>query len=75
MDSGSATERGERPRTRLPLNSKRLTASQLKRLAAALEVPTTAAADEVRQMIEGKLAEGGREPPNVQVAQDDAGIY
>ena len=32
-----------------------------------MDVPTTAAGDEVRQMIEGKLAEEGREPRNVQV--------
>ena len=36
---------------RLPLNSKRLTANHLRRLAAGLEVPTGASADELRQMI------------------------
>lgn len=59
----------ERSRGRLPipLNSKRLTAGHLKRLARALEVPTTAAGDEIWQMVEGKLTEPGREPQNVQV--------
>ena len=30
-------------------------------------VPTEAATDEIRQMIEGKLAESEREPRNIQV--------
>lgn len=51
----------------LPLNSRRLCAAYLKRLATALEVPTTATGDEVRQMIEGKLIAQGQEPRNVQV--------
>ena len=68
---GSREERetGERSRGRLPipLNSRRLTAGHLKRLARALDVPTTATGDDIRQMVEGKLAEAGREPRNVQV--------
>ena len=52
---------------RLPLNSKRLTVGHLRRLASALEVPTGASADEIRQMIDGKLSEAGLEVPNVQV--------
>ena len=51
----------------IPLNSRRLSAAHLKRLARALEVPTTATGDEVRQMIEGRLIAQGREPRNVQV--------
>ena len=68
-DSWGERETNERSRVGLPipLNSKRLTTGQLKRLARALDVPTTAAGDEIRQMIEGKLAEDGREPLNVQV--------
>ncbi len=58
---------GHRTRLPIPLNSKRLTAAHLKRLATALDVPTTAAGDEVRQMVEGKLTDQGREPRNVQV--------
>lgn len=51
----------------LPLNSKRLTAVLLKQLARGLDVPATASPEEVRQLIEGKLAELGRDPRNVQV--------
>ena len=55
---------GRRP---LPLNSKRLKVAYMQQLARALEVPTAASSDDVRQMIEGKLRQMGREPPNVQV--------
>ena len=51
---------------RLPLNSRRLTASHLRRLAAELEVPTGASTNEIRQMIDGKLTEAGRDVMNVQ---------
>ena len=51
----------------IPLNSKHLMAEHLKRLVATLDLPTTAASKEVRQMVEGKLTEQGREPLNVQV--------
>ena len=44
----------------LPLNSRRLTAPVLKQLAGALDLPSTAPLDDVRQMIEGKLLEMGR---------------
>ena len=52
---------------RLSLNSKRVTVKQLKRIAAALEVPTSASGDELRQMLESKLEERGHEPQNVLV--------
>ena len=52
---------------RLPLNSKRLTTNHFRCLASELEVPTTASPDEIRQMIDGKLTEAGREVLNVQV--------
>ena len=52
---------------RLPFNSKRLTTNHLRHLASELEVPTTASPDEIRQMIDGKLTEAGREVLNVQV--------
>ena len=61
------------PRTRFPLNSKRLTASHLKRIAAAMGLPTTASADELRQMIEGEVQSRGREPRNVQVIVSGVG--
>ena len=69
-ESGSGEERGRRkhaPSMRMPLNSKRLKAGHLRRLAAALGVPTAASADELRQMIDGKLTEEGKEVRNVQV--------
>ena len=53
--------------TRLPLNSRWLTASHLRCLAAELEVPTGASTDEICQMIDGKLTEAGRDVMNVQV--------
>lgn len=40
---------------RLPLNSKRLTAVHLRAIAKAMDLSTTGSADQVRQMIEGKL--------------------
>ena len=43
---------------RLPLNSRRLTTNHLRCLAAELELPTEASADELRQMIDGKLLVG-----------------
>ena len=64
-----------RPPTRFPLNSKRLTASHLKRIAAAMGLPTTASADidELRQMIEGEVQSRGQEPRNVQVIVSGVG--
>ena len=58
---------------RLPLNSRRLTASQLKRVGAALELPTAASTDEVRQIIEGKLSRDSHEPSSVQVVFEPSG--
>ena len=51
----------------IPLNSRRLTANHVKRMARALGVPTTAAGEDIRQMVEGKITETGHEPRNVQV--------
>ena len=48
---------------RLPLNSRRLKAEQLRCLAAALEVPTEASAQELQQTIDGKFTVEG----NIQV--------
>ena len=52
---------------RLPLNSKRLTVNHLRQLASEVSVPTGVSSDELRQMIDGKLTEEGRDTPNVQV--------
>ena len=51
----------------LPLNWKRLVAAYIKAIAESMELPSKASTDEVRQLIEGKLLENGREPRNVQV--------
>ena len=50
-----------------PLNSRRITAQILKRIAERLEVAATGSLDEIRVAVDGKLAELGREPRNVQV--------
>ena len=45
-------ERAEVPSGRVvPLNSRRLTAAHLKRIAEALELPVTGATDQLRQLI------------------------
>ena len=49
-----------------PLNSKRLTAGILSRVARALGLPTRGSVAETRQIIEGKLGED-YEPMNIQV--------
>ena len=64
---GDSDARHDWPRARLPLNSKRLTSEQIKRVERALGVPTDASVDEVCVMIEGKLNEMERDPKNVQV--------
>ena len=52
----------------LPLNSKRLTGNHLRSISDALGLPTTGSADQMRQLIKGKLhADQGRETGNVQV--------
>ena len=48
-----------------PLNSKRLNAVQIRQMAAALNVPTRAAADEARQMLGEKIRTLGHDPANV----------
>jgi hypothetical protein len=55
----------------LPLNSRRLTAAIIKRIARALELPESAALDDVRQMVDGTPTERGEEPKSVQVALID----
>ena len=53
--------------TAYPLNSKRLTARIMARIARSLELPTAASLADTRQMVEGRLAERGHEPQNVEV--------
>ena len=49
------------------LNSRRLSAANMRRIAAMLGLLTDASMEERRQFIEGKLLEADREPRNVQV--------
>jgi hypothetical protein len=52
----------------LPMNSKRLTVAHLRQVAEALGLPTSGSADQIRQLIEGKLeGEDDRDVANVQV--------
>ena len=68
---------GPGPGRPLPLNSKRLIASVLKQIARGLEVPTTASLDAIRQLIDGKLEEMGRDPRSTQVIieEGEKGIH
>ena len=50
-----------------PLNSKRLRAVWIRRIAEAMELPTNVSVEETRQMIEGKFIQQQYEPQNVQV--------
>ena len=71
----------------LPLNSKCLTASLLRQLAAGLGVPSAASLGDLHTMIEGKLSEGGHDPLRTQVVlrevergtlvclQDESGVF
>ena len=62
---------GEVHVTTRPLNSRRLTAGIVNRIARGLGLPTGASLEESRQLIEGKLGET-REPRNVQVEVIDS---
>ena len=57
-----------------PLNSKCLTATHLRWIASVLELPTTGAADQLRQVIEGKLETEGHEAINVQVVLEESAL-
>ena len=70
-DTRSGATIRERARVHVPLNSKRLTAGQLRRLAVALGVPSSGSPADIRLIIEGKLTELGREPQNVQVVMEE----
>ena len=71
----------------LPLNSRRLTAQTLKQLVQGLGVPSDASQGDLLSMIEGKLAEAGRDPLRTQVLlrtveqgvhislQDETGVF
>jgi hypothetical protein len=65
-DGASTKESAVRSKV-LPLNSRRLMAALLRMIAHAMSLPTSAPADELRQLIDGKLIAMGKEPRNVQV--------
>ena len=65
------------------LSSHRVTTARIKDIAAGLGLPTDASKDDLLSMIKSKLAEGGREPRNVQVTvsgrkltlSDESGVF
>ena len=59
--------------TAYPLNSRQLTAHVIARIARKLELHTTAPLADLRQLVEGRLVEGGHEPTNVLVVQSEHG--
>ena len=65
MSLGDESEEKTREVKSYPLNSKRLSAQVVRRIAVALGLPKASLAD-TRQMVEGSLSED-REPRNVQV--------
>ena len=68
--TSEATPRATKP---LPLNSKRLKVLHVKQIAASMTLPTTGSSDELRQMIEGRLEDMGKDPRHVQVLVPEAG--
>ena len=79
VESAAMLMVGEETQQALPegqvfaLNSKRLLAVHVKAVAEGMGLPTKAATDELRQLIDGHLSEQGREPPNVQVVIQEEG--
>ena len=67
----------------LPLNSRRITAGQMRALAAGLNLPTNASREDLAQILCGKLTEEGRQPSNVQLVvgerqlklRDEGGVF
>ena len=55
-----------------PLNSRRMKAVYLGRVAGKLGLPSNATANDLRQIVEGKLREMGHEPGNFQVAVEES---
>ena len=55
-----------------PLNSRRMKAVYLRRVADKLGLPSNATANDLRQIVEGKLREMGHEPGNLQVAVEES---
>ena len=73
----AAGDEGPRASARtLPLNSRRLTASIVNRIAKELGVTGTASLEDLRQIVEGQVEELGHSPPNVRVelVETDRGV-
>ena len=64
--------RVERTKT-FPLNSRRLTASVVSRIAKELGLEISASLEDTRQVVSGKITEMGRQPQNVQVDLVESG--
>ena len=72
MSEEAVLGKGPKPRGQTyPLNSKRLGAAYLHRIAAELGLPTTAPLEDVRKMIDGKLLEESKEHVQVTVGMDE----
>ena len=56
---------------RMPLNSRRVTRSQLRAVAEELGLPTRAIGEDLAQIVSGKLTEEGRDSKSVQVVLSD----
>ena len=67
--TASGTTRAGRVTT---LNSRRLVGAVINRVARALGLPTAAGLEDLRQMVDGKLSEIGKDPMDVQVVQREA---
>ena len=55
----------------MPLNSRRVTRSQLRAVAEELLLPTSATGEDLAQIVSGKLSEEGRDSKSVQVVLSD----
>ena len=56
---------------RMPLNSCRVTRSQLRAVAEELGLPTSATGEDLALMVSGRLTEEGRDSKSVQVVLSD----
>jgi hypothetical protein len=64
--TGTAEEVEARGQT-FPLNSRRLTAAVIARVARELGLSVSASLEDLRQIVGGKIEEMGHEPQNVRV--------
>ena len=55
----------------MPLNSRRVTRSQLRAVAKELELLTSATGEDLAQVVSGKLTEEGKDSKSVQVELSD----